>query len=106
MNSNKMFMVQLVLMVCALFLTTSIIFYFEISSLDSNGGFGDDDRFDRGKQMEIFTEVHASQTHTLGTELIQLEMGEVFECKDGSNKFAIMNDDYCDCADGSAHIFI
>ena len=100
MNSNKLFMVQLVVMICALFLTTSIIFYFEISSLERNGVY-DDDRFDRNKQLEIFEQVHSEQKHALGTELASIEMGGVFQCKDGSNKFAIMNDDYCDCADGT-----
>ena len=92
MNSNKLFMVQLVLMVCALFLTTSIIFYFEISSMEHH--FDDDLRFDRNAMMETFKKVSEAQ----GGE--QLDVGQVFACRDGSNKHAVMNDDYCDCADG------
>ena len=91
MNSNKLFMVQLVLMVCALFLTTSIIFYFEISSIEHHF---DDDHFNRHAMMETFKKVSEAQ----GGE--QLGVGQVFTCRDGSNKYAVMNDDYCDCADG------
>ena len=32
--------------------------------------------------------------------LDKTRLNEIFACKDNSNMYAILNDDYCDCADG------
>lgn len=94
MHRDKLFIIQLVLMVSGLFLTIALIFYFEITSANNRL---EDDRYDRGTIMEAFKKVSDVQREAHGESY---QIGEVFACRDNSNKFAIMNDDYCDCADG------
>ena len=93
MNSSKLYIIQLILMGISLISTIFTIFYFEIKSSDNY--YNMDRNFDRESLMSTFKTISKTQGYEASS------FNELFQCHDSSNKYAILNDDYCDCKDGS-----
>lgn len=97
LNRGDLYIIQIITMLILLVITISVIFYLELNNLPSD--------IDTIARARVVNKVHAFRSDAFRTVseaqgLDIMRLYDVFVCKDNPNIQAVLNDDYCDCADG------